>query len=237
MATAAPAFPQDEHVLAHVGGARGAATLITGAPRGADVKLQSARASARTRLLALISAPGNHGPKGDVRSVQKPTWSSERGQAALWIRRRPLLAPRRRLWARKGRIDLPARRQALDLLRETEEGQGSKEEKFQTRYTRARRAGDEGLASHAGLSRQDCALPECASESALQDRCFVNALQRNIDIPFGREKPPSNRDFSFVRCGNGSGCFKGTVNLCPPSPLDGTKRGCQRTPAAILTLR
>jgi len=95
----------------------------------------------------------------------------------------------------------------------------------------------EGQIFDNGLSRQDCALPRRAPKSCLRDRRFVAMLRRNIHIPFDREKPPSNPNFPFVRCGKGGGCIGGTVNLCLLSPLDGTKRGCQRTPAAILTLR
>ena len=86
-------------------------------------------------------------------------------------------------------------------------------------------------------SRQDCALHPYASKSHLRDRCFVAMLRRSIRILFDREKPPSNPNLSFVRCGKGEGCAAWAVNLCPRTPLDGTKRGCQRTPAAILTLR
>ena len=65
--------------------------------------------------------------------------------------------------------------------------------------------------------------------------CGHVAAQRGHSLC--REKPSSKPDFPFVRCSNDGAHAKAAVNLCSRSPLDGTKRGCQRTPAAILTLR
>lgn len=77
----------------------------------------------------------------------------------------------------------------------------------------------------------------CRQAPFFKDPRFVALLQCSMVFLFGREKPPRNPENRFVHCGKRQGGGGVTMNLCPNETLDGTKRGCQRTPAAILTLR
>ncbi len=69
------------------------------------------------------------------------------------------------------------------------------------------------------------------------DHCFVALLRCSIANLLARGKTPRFPENPFVRRGKWRGRRACTTILCPNEPLDGAKRGCQRTTAAILTLR